>query len=122
MADLDRNDVCKVETGFFSRADNVSKQDALCLLKIYDDMKTVRMNKDEILGKAFAPGTPAGEAAALRRLSNHIDRVGHVAGTHYERGSDSILIAGDAVMAIPGSTQLVKDYVVTTVELNKLIK
>lgn len=76
----------------------VDKQDALCLLSIFDaaDIRPRDgiVTKVEAKNVAESPGAASGQSAALKRLENKMDEVGHVVGTKSTLVNVPIIIRG----------------------------
>lgn len=92
----DLNPCDKVRTR--STNEMVDKQDALCLLSIFDTAdirpRDGIITKEEARKASENPGTASGQSAALKRLENRMDEVGHVTGTKSTQINIPIIIRG----------------------------
>lgn len=74
------------------------KQDALCLLSIFDatdvNPRDGNISKEEAKKASEAAGTTPGQSAALKRLESKMDEVGHVTGSKSTMVNIPIIIKG----------------------------
>lgn len=98
------------------------KQDALCLLSIFDWSKPNKVLTGKDLADAIkAPNTPQDQSAALRRVDAHISTVGHVTGRHLQEDEPDMVSIGDFMMPMARS-HMEDDYSVSHEDLEKLTK
>lgn len=74
------------------------KQDSLCLLSIFDSTdvgpRDGIISKEEAKKASEAAGTTPGHSAALKRLENNMEEVGHVTGSKSTMINIPIIIKG----------------------------
>lgn len=107
-----------------STNDMVDKQDALCLLSLFDTADA--RPRDGIITKAEAKqasestGMTPGQSAALKRLENKMDEVGHVTGSKSTLVNIPIIIKGFPYPSYHNVT--INTYGVSKDDLTKCVK